>query len=330
MSKIGRPVHCLSFDVEEHFQVAAFWSESRRQQWDQYESRVENNTKKLAEMLAEYGIHATFFVLGWVAERYPDMVRSLANQGHEIASHGYGHELVYNQTPERFRDDVKRAKHILEDLTGIAVSGYRAPSFSITIKSQWALSILVEEGHSYDSSIYTRFHRSSGGSPCDGCFEIETASGKIWEIPPSTVDVLGVQIPVAGGGYFRLFPYAASKAFLKRLEKQGSSFVLYLHPWEIDPEQPRMQGPWLSKFRHYLNLGKTEKRLSRLLTDFNFRPMRDAVRSVSAMDENDNALVYATDGLLGSSRRKRIINSSPSNQTLQGGKASVTHNVSSS
>src|SRR5215213_1187338 len=123
MNKMGRPAHCLSFDVEEHFQVAAFWSESRRQQWDHYESRVENNTRKLAEMLAEYGIHATFFVLGWVAERYPDLVKSLAKQGHEIASHGYGHELVYNQTPERFRDDVKRAKHILEDLTGTAVLG---------------------------------------------------------------------------------------------------------------------------------------------------------------------------------------------------------------
>jgi polysaccharide deacetylase family protein (PEP-CTERM system associated) len=282
-----KPVHCLSFDVEEHFQVAAFWSETRRKQWDQYESRVENNTKKLADMLARYSTKATFFVLGWVAERYPTLVKSLADDGHEIASHGYGHELVYNQTPERFRDDVKRAKSVLEDLTGKAVLGYRAPSFSINRQTQWALSILVEEGHAYDSSMYNRFHRSSENASM-GCVEIETAAGRIWEIAPSTVTLMGVQIPVAGGGYFRLFPYAASKAFLKRLEGQGSTFVIYLHPWEIDPDQPRMEGPWLSQFRHYLNLRKTQQRLDRLLTDFQFSPIREVLGGRSSTDGEEH------------------------------------------
>jgi len=224
------------------------------------------------------------------------MVKALANQGHEIASHGYGHELVYSQSPKLFRNDVRRAKQILEDLTGMAVLGYRAPSFSISSQSQWALSILVEEGHTYDSSIYNRFHRCHNSSQENEFFEIETSVGKIWEIPPSTVNIMGIQIPVAGGGYFRLFPYAASKAFLNRLQGQGSTFVMYLHPWEIDPGQPRMEGPWLSKFRHYLNLGKTQKRLDRLLTDFRFRPLREAVSS-EEIDRRKSLFLNANGGL---------------------------------
>jgi polysaccharide deacetylase family protein (PEP-CTERM system associated) len=290
----SRLVHCLSFDVEEHFQVAAFWSETRRQQWDQHESRVENNTRKLADMLSPHDIKATFFILGWVAERYPAMVKSLANQGHEIASHGYGHELVYKQSQERFREDVKRAKHVLEAITGVAVQGYRAPSFSINDQSQWALPILVEEGHTYDSSIYTRFRRSNGHGQLNRFYEIETSAGKIWEISPSTANVMGMQVPVAGGGYFRLFPYGASKIFLKRLERQGSTFVIYLHPWEIDPDQPRMKGPWVSQFRHYLNLGRTQQRLSRLLADFRFRPIKEAVKCITAIDRTESSMANAT------------------------------------
>jgi polysaccharide deacetylase family protein (PEP-CTERM system associated) len=295
MSFAGRkPMHCLSFDVEEHFQVSAFWSEARRQQWDQYESRVENNTRKLVELLAQHDTKATFFVLGWVAERYPDLVKLLVGQGHEIASHGYGHELVTTQSSEQFRHDVRRAKHILEDLVGIPVFGYRAPSFSITAESQWALSILVEEGYRYDSSMYDRFQRSGNARTSNGIVQIETAAGSIWEISPSTLDVWGFQVPVAGGGYFRLFPYAASKTLLQRLEKQGARLVMYLHPWEIDPEQPRMDGPWLSQFRHYVNLQKTQERLSRLLTDFRFGPMRDIVCPVSATYQGKDLLVGVT------------------------------------
>ncbi|MEK6640086.1 MAG: XrtA system polysaccharide deacetylase [Nitrospirota bacterium] len=265
-----RPMHCLSFDVEEHFQVSAFWSEARRQQWDRYESRVEDNTRKLVELLAQHGTKATFFVLGWVAERHPDLVKLLVGQGHEVASHGYGHELVTTQSPEQFRHDVRKAKDILEHLTGSPVLGYRAPSFSITDQSQWALTILVEEGYSYDSSMYDRFQRSETARGNNGLVQIDTVAGRIWEISPSTLNVCGFQVPVAGGGYFRLFPYATSKAFLQRLEKQGAKLVMYLHPWEIDPEQPRMDGSWTAQFRHYLNLHKMEKRLATLLVDFQF------------------------------------------------------------
>jgi len=290
-----RPMHCLSFDVEEHFQVSAFWSEARRQQWDRYESRVEDNTRKLVELLAQHGTKATFFVLGWVAERHPDLVKLLVGQGHEIASHGYGHELVTTQSPEQFRHDVRKAKDILENLTGSPVLGYRAPSFSITDQSQWALTILVEEGYSYDSSMYDRFQPSENARGNNGLVQIDTVAGRIWEISPSTLNVCGFQVPVAGGGYFRLFPYATSKTFLQRLEKQGAKLVMYLHPWEIDPEQPRMDGPWISQIRHYLNLQKTQERLSRLLTDFRFGPMRDIVCSVSAMDQGKGLLAAMTE-----------------------------------
>ena len=281
----GKPMHCLSFDVEEHFQVSAFWSEARRQQWDKYESRVENNTRKLVELLAQHDTKATFFVLGWVAERHPGMVKDLASEGHEIASHGHGHELVTMQTPEQLRLDVRKAKQILEDLTGKPVEGYRAPSFTITSGNSWALSILAEEGHIYDSSMYSRFHRSKNGGVLAGIYPIDTGAGRIWEVPLSTLNVFGFRLPVAGGGYFRLFPYATSKAFLRQLEMRGAQLVFYLHPWEIDPEQPRMRGPWLSQIRHYMNLGKTQMRMSKLLTDFRFAPIGDSVLSINKVHQ---------------------------------------------
>lgn len=279
-----RPIHCLSFDVEEHFQVSAFWSDARRQEWDRYESRVGRNTRLLADLLAKHGMKATFFILGWVAERHPELVKSLAAQGHEVASHGYGHEIVTTLSPQRFRHDVRMAKNILEDLTGSPVVGYRAPSFSITSETEWALSILVEEGYQYDSSVYDRFHRTEKETLPAEMFQIHTPAGGIWEVPPSTYKAMGFQIPVAGGGYFRLFPYAVSRTLLRRLESQGGTLVMYLHPWEIDPEQPRMDGPWLSQIRHYLNLGKTQARLSRLLADFKFGSIRDIVASHREMD----------------------------------------------
>jgi polysaccharide deacetylase family protein (PEP-CTERM system associated) len=281
----GKPKHCLSFDVEEHFQVSAFWSEARRQQWDRYESRVERNTMKLVDILAQHDTKATFFVLGWVAERHPGMVKDLASEGHEIASHGHGHELVTLQTPGQFRLDVRKAKQILEDLTGKPVEGYRAPSFTITGGNSWALSILAEEGYIYDSSIYSRFHRSKNGGASASIYPIDTPAGRIWEVPPSTLNVCGFQLPIAGGGYFRMFPYATSRAFLRQLEMQGAQLVFYLHPWEIDPDQPRMRGPWLSQIRHYMNLGKTQMRMSNLLSDFRFAPIRDAVLLINKVHQ---------------------------------------------
>ncbi|MCS6305634.1 MAG: DUF3473 domain-containing protein [Nitrospira sp.] len=272
--------HVLSFDVEEHFQVSAFWSDARRQQWDRLESRVEQNTLRLAELLARFETRATFFVLGWVAERHPGLVKALAKQGHEIASHGYGHEMVTNQTAGEFRDDVRRSKCILEDVTGEMVYGYRAPSFSITDQTPWALEILVEEGYLYDSSIYGRFQRSEKVGVKRGVREIITTAGNIFEVALPTADLCGIQLPIAGGGYFRLFPYSASRIFLRQLEKAGIQLVMYLHPWEIDPDQPRMNGPLVSRFRHYLNLKRTEQRLQFLLRDFSFAPVVEIIQPI--------------------------------------------------
>ena len=289
-----RPRHVLSFDVEEHFQVAAFWSTARRREWDRLESRVEHNTRKIAHLLSVHSTKATFFVLGWVAERHPDLVKDLAQQGHEIASHGYGHELAHKQTPAQFREDVRRSKEYLEGLIGRRIMGYRAPSFSIAAQMEWAISVLIEEGYLYDSSIYNRF-RGAWGSTMTGVeiYQLKTEAGTIWEVPPSTLNVWGFQLPVAGGGYFRLFPYSASRMFLKSLEKQGSQLVMYLHPWELDPDQPRMDGPMLSQVRHYLNLGKTEQRLQWLLKDFSFAPINEVIRPIRDIFENQRERLQA-------------------------------------
>ena len=272
---------CLSFDVEEHFQVSAFESPMRRRHWDVYESRVENNTKRLLHVLEEHGVKATFFVLGWVAERYPGLVKDIASLGHEIASHGYGHELITNQTPSSFRLDVRRAKSILEDLVSAPIQGYRAPSFSITKDTTWALSILAEEGYLYDSSIFPVMHDRYGipsASPHVGA--IRTEVGTIWEVPPSVVKVFGINVPVAGGGYFRLYPYWVLRSLLRRVLRDDMPLVMYLHPWELDPDQPRMEGPVISKFRHYLNLGRCEERLNKLLMDFEFAPISEVIEPI--------------------------------------------------
>jgi polysaccharide deacetylase family protein (PEP-CTERM system associated) len=255
---------------------------------------VERNTRKIADLLSEHSTKATFFVLGWVAERHPDLVKGLAQQGHEIASHGYGHELVHAQTPTQFREDVRRSKQILEDLIARPVVGYRAPSFSITSQTDWAIPVLIEEGYRYDSSIYNRFRSTQGSTVTRaGMYQLETEAGTIWEVSPSTMNACGLQLPIAGGGYFRLFPYAASKMCLKYLEKQGSQLVMYLHPWELDPEQPRMDGPVLSKVRHYLNLGKTEQRLRWLLRDFSFAPINEVIRPIRLIFEGHGECSHA-------------------------------------
>ena len=270
------PKHCLSFDIEEHFQVSAFESPMRRRHWEQYESRVEANTEKLLGLLAQSGMRATFFLLGWLAERYPSLVRRIASEGHEIASHGYGHELITSQTPSAFREDIRRAKGILEGILSQPVLGYRAPSFSITQDTMWATQILVEEGYIYDSSIFPVFHDRYGiPSANPKAHQLLTTAGILWEIPPSTVKYLGVRLPVAGGGYFRLYPYVFLRALLRKLEGQGTPLVMYMHPWEFDPDQPRMEGSLVSRMRHYLNLHKTEARLRTLLRDFAFAPIRE-------------------------------------------------------
>lgn len=289
-----RPIHCLSFDVEEHFQVSAFWSESRRQQWDQLDSRVEANTQKIAELLSNHGVKATFFILGWVAERHPMLVKMLAAEGHEIASHGYGHELITEQTPEQFQEDVRKAKGILEELISRPVLGYRAPSFSITRATYWALGILVQEGYTYDASVFPILHDRYGMPGANPHYhQLETEAGQIWEVPPSTFTMMGLRLPVAGGGYFRLFPYSLLRVVLKKIEREGCPLVMYLHPWELDPAQPRMEGSRLSKFRHYNNLDKTESRLISLIRDFRFGPICETIGPIANQCRSHSKLLVA-------------------------------------
>jgi polysaccharide deacetylase family protein (PEP-CTERM system associated) len=275
------PVHCLTFDVEEHFQVNAFDSAERRRGWTAEPSRVERSTEKLLELLARHRYRATFFVLGWVAERQARLVERIARAGHEIASHGYAHELITRLTPDAFREDVRKAKKILEDVIGAPVHGYRAPSFTIVPKTRWALDVLAEEGHTWDSSVVPVIHDVYGWPGADPApHRIETSAGPLWELPPATAGVFGVRLAIGGGGHFRLYPYVLVRALLRRIEAKGQPFVFYLHPWELDPEQPRMEGSRLSRFRHYRNLEQVEQRLEQLFDDFRFASARELLASI--------------------------------------------------
>lgn len=279
-----RRTHCLSFDIEEHFQVAAFDSPARRRQWQSLESRVERNTERILECLDDHHVKATMFVLGWVAERYPQLIRRMVKAGHEIASHGYGHDLVTVLTRDQFREDVKRAKAILEDITGLPVLGYRAPTFTITQETLWALPILLEEGYAYDSSIFPVYHDQygiPGANPSPHL--LSTHSGTLWEVPPSTCKIAWTRVPVAGGGYFRFFPLWLLLQLMRKVEREGESLVFYLHPWEFDHEQPRMSGPLRSRLRHYFNLNKTEKRFRRLIQEFPFAPIRESIPMIGRL-----------------------------------------------
>jgi polysaccharide deacetylase family protein (PEP-CTERM system associated) len=277
-------VNAMTVDVEDYFQVSAFASVVSRDRWPDYENRVAANTDRLLALFAEHGVHATFFVLGWVADREPLLVRRIAAAGHEIASHGYSHSLVYEQTRAEFRDDVRRSKATLETVCGRPVLGYRAPSFSITNKSLWALDVLVEEGFAWDASIFPIRH-DRYGIPSAPRHPHLVRNG-LFEIPASTARVVGVNLPVGGGGYFRLLPYAWTRWGIRRVNAaERKPVVFYLHPWEIDPEQPRLAAPWLSRFRHYRNLRRTETRLRQLLSEFRF----DSVASAIAVPAADAA-----------------------------------------
>ncbi len=275
----------LSIDVEDYFQVSNFASFVKTQDWDSFPSRVEKNTYELLELFAEYNVKGTFFTLGWVAERYPNIVKEIHKQGHEVASHGYWHQLVYDQTPEEFREDIHRSKVLLEDLSGDKVLGYRAPSYSITNRSLWALDVLISEGFTYDSSIFP-IHHDRYGIPDAPRYPylIQRDQGSIMEFPMATV-TLGKKknVPMAGGGYFRLFPYAITRWGLKKINAQQQGFAFYLHPWEIDPKQPRFnEASALSRFRHYINLHSTKGKLRRLIQDFTFVPIKDVLFSDKA------------------------------------------------
>ena len=275
-----RIVNAMSIDVEDYFHVSVFDGIVPRSTWDQMESRVRRNTERLLDIFDEFSVRSTFFVLAWVGERYPELVKTIARRGHEVASHGYAHRLIYDQTPTTFREDVRKAKEILEDASGRRVNGYRAPSYSITPRSLWALDVLLEEGYRYDASIFPIRHDRYGIPISDRRpYRIDRPAGSLYEVPGSTARVGPLNLPVAGGGYFRLLPYWWTKWGISRLNLlERRPAVFYLHPWEIDPDQPKLPVGRLGRLRHYRNLAHTETRLRQLLTDFQF----DAVDSVVA------------------------------------------------
>ena len=274
-------LNALTIDVEEYFHPNAMDDAILPAQWDALPHRVEPNTHRVLDLLGEHGVRATFFVLGWVAERWPDLVREIARRGHEVASHGYGHRLVYKLGPAAFRADVARGRRVLEDCLGAPVAGFRAPSYSIVQSTTWALDILIEEGFAYDSSIFPIRHHDLYGMPGFSRFPIRLRcpAGEIVEVPPSTVRLLGRNCPVGGGGYFRLFPYAVTRWSLRRIARHDRRpAMVYLHPWEFDVDQPRLAAKATSRFRQYTNLGATEPRLRRLLREFRFAPICDVLR----------------------------------------------------
>jgi polysaccharide deacetylase family protein (PEP-CTERM system associated) len=292
--------NALTVDVEDYFQVAAFSRQIDPATWDRFTLRVERNTQRLLDLFAEQNVQATFFVLGWVAERCPGLVRAIAERGHEVACHGYSHQLVYGQTPAVFRDETVRAKACLEDQAQRTVLGYRAASYSITQRSLWALNVLAELGFSYDSSIFPIRHDRYGipTSP-RWPYRVRTSNNySIVEFPLSTLSILGYRLPVAGGGYFRLYPYHLTRTALARINRsEAKPFIFYLHPWEIDPEQPRIRAGRLSTFRHYTNLSQCEGRLCQLLRDFPFAPVRDVLETlpVATASALDASLLAAQD-----------------------------------
>jgi polysaccharide deacetylase family protein (PEP-CTERM system associated) len=266
--------NALTVDVEEYFQVAAFERTIIRDSWDTAESRVEYSCGRVLDLFEAQGVRGTFFVLGWIAERHPGLVRRIVKDGHELASHGYDHTRVHNFTPEQFRADVVRTKAVLEDIGGVQVRGYRAPSYSINAKNLWALDVLQETGHAYSSSIYPIRH-DLYGMPDAPRFPFRFRPDGILEIPVTTVRMGGRNYPCGGGGYFRLLPYGAFRWMLARVNEQDrQSGLFYFHPWEVDPGQPRVEGaPLKSRFRHYLNLESMATRLERLLGDFSWGRM---------------------------------------------------------
>jgi polysaccharide deacetylase family protein (PEP-CTERM system associated) len=296
-------LNALTIDVEDYFQVSAFEKCVSRDCWDNYTLRVEVNTTLILDILDEFGVKATFFVLGWIAERKPMLVREIARRGHEVASHGYGHQRICNQTRAEFREDIRRSKAVLEDLAGEQVNGYRAPSYSISMDTLWAYDELLDAGYDYDSSVFPISHDLYGIPDWPRYpFTVEKGADGQWrpalpsvqrtadsgqlqaescplitEIPITTLSIAGKSIPIAGGGYFRLFPYSFTRWGFRRINrKEQRSFVFYIHPWEFDPQQPRMKDAGAkSRFRHYLNLDKTEGRFRRMLSDFRFSTIRE-------------------------------------------------------
>ena len=277
-------MNALTIDVEDYFQVSAFEKQIPRHHWCAFESRVVANTRRILRLLDFHGVRATFFILGWVARRYPELVRDIRRDGHEIGSHSYWHRLIYQLSPAEFRKDLQLSRDVLQDILGEPVTAYRAPSFSITRRSLWALEVLAEEGFQSDSSIFP-IHHDRYGIPdvTPRIHKIHTSAGVLCEFPPSVVRIVGQNFPVSGGGYFRLYPLCWTRRWLQQINERAQPFLFYVHPWELDPEQPRLAaGSWLSRFRHYVNLSSTEVKLDSLLRHFRFAPLNEVIQSAMA------------------------------------------------
>lgn len=262
-------INALSVDIEDWFQVGAFESTLDRADWSSLEQRVERNTDAVLAMFDEAGVKGTFFTLGWVAERYPALIRRIVAAGHELASHGYDHKRVFTLTADTFRDDLRKSRQLLENAAGVSISGYRAPSFSIDLRTPWAHRVLAEEGYAYSSSVAPVKHDHYGwaGSPRFAWRPVE--GGALVELPVTTARFAGRTLAAGGGGFFRMLPYEFSRWAIRQVNAEGQPAILYFHPWEIDPWQPRVAGaPLRSKVRHYANLSAMEGKLRRLLRDF--------------------------------------------------------------
>ncbi len=269
--------NAMTVDVEDYFQVGAFENDISRKDWNDLECRIERNMDVILGMFDDYSVKATFFTLGWIAERYPHIIRQITDNGHELASHGMNHFRVSDQDRGEFMTDARRSRELLEDIGGQQVKGYRAPSFSIGEKNLWALDVLLEAGYKYSSSIYPIKH-DHYGMPSAPRFAFRPVKGTDFlEMPVTTANISGRKIPCGGGGYFRLLPYFISRSLMKRVnDRDGEACIFYFHPWEIDPEQPRqMQAGLKSRFRHYTNLGVMEEKIRKLLTEFNWGRMDD-------------------------------------------------------
>ena len=269
--------NAMTVDVEDYFQVGAFENNIARSDWENLECRVERNIDVILQMFGEHSVKATFFTLGWIAERYPHVIRKIVDHGHELASHGMSHKRITELGPEAFAADIKASKELLEDIGGHEVKGYRAPSFSIGEKNLWALDVLPEAGYKYSSSIYPIQH-DHYGMPSAPRFAFSPTKGQDFlEMPVTTVEILGRKIPCGGGGYFRILPYFISRSAMKRVNgKDEQACIFYFHPWEIDPGQPRQtQASFKSQFRHYTNLGVMEGKIRKVLKEFKWGRMDD-------------------------------------------------------
>lgn len=269
-------INAMSVDVEEFFQVGAFETCIAKEDWDGFESRVERATHDILDLFDIYNVKATFFCLGWVAERHPSLIQRIVKDGHELASHGYDHARVFTLNERQFRDDVIKTQDILNTISGAPIKGYRAPSFSIDERTPWAHGVLAELGYQYSSSVYP-VKTDHYGMPDAPRFSYRPNDGTLLEVPMTTVQMFNRQFPSSGGGYFRLLPYKVSKHLISKVnEKDGQAAIFYMHPWEVDPEQPRQKdAPLKSRLRHYVNLHRTKMKLERLLKDFSWGRMDD-------------------------------------------------------